>query len=283
MSSAQRILEYSDIPAEGDFETNTNFVISKGKIEFKDVFMRYRPNLPFSLSGLSFSIKPGHKIGIIGRTGAGKSSVLQVLFRLVNPAKGTILIDGIDYMTLGLHDLRKQMSVIPQSAVLFAASIRDNLDPFNLYSDNDLILALDEVKLKETIMQYEQGLSSEVGGDGINLSAGQRQLLCLARAILRKNKIIMMDEATANVDNETDRIIQETVKNKFNECTLLIIAHRIRTIIESDRIIVIDAGVCKEYGRPQNLFNENNSLFKNMIYHTGPEESEYLISKIKQS
>ncbi|OMJ75317.1 hypothetical protein SteCoe_25549 [Stentor coeruleus] len=283
MSSTQRLLEYADIPREGEFETGTGFQVTKGKIYFDNVYMKYRPNLPYSLAGLTFTVKAGHKVGVIGRTGAGKSSVLQVLFRLTNPEKGTIYIDGFDYMNLGLHDLRKQMSVIPQSAVLFSASLRDNLDPFHDYTDEEILKVLDEVQLKEIILEYEEGLNVEIRGEGLSLSAGQKQLLCLARAILRKNKIIMMDEATANVDNETDRIMQKTVKTKFDDCTLIVIAHRIRTIIESDRILVMDRGICKEYGRPKKLYDQEDSLFKHMVEQTGPEESAYLISKLSLS
>ena len=282
MSSAQRLLEYSDLTIEGELTSKEKFQITLGKIHFQNVFMRYRPNLPYSLSGLSFKIQPGHKVGIIGRTGAGKSSVLQVLFRLINPESGNIYLDGYDYMKMGLHELRNQMSVIPQSAVLFAASIRDNLDPFHMHDDEKILKTLDEVHLKDIVLDHDDGLNADVGGNGISLSAGQKQLLCLARAILRENKIIMMDEATANVDNETDRLIQETVKHKFHGCTLLVIAHRIRTIIKSDRIIVIDSGICKEYGTPIELYSQENSLFKNMIHHTGPEESQHLISKINK-
>ena len=283
MSSAQRLLEYSDIDPESGYILSENFELKRGEIKFENVFMRYRPTFPYSLQGLTFSIQPGHKVGIIGRTGAGKSSILQVLFRLVNPEKGTVYLDGVDYMKIGLQNLRKQLSVIPQTPVLFAASIRDNLDPFKLSTDEELIQALEEVQLKDIILEYENGLYTEVRGDGITLSAGQKQLLCLARVVIRKNKIIMMDEATANVDNETDRIIQETIKNKFENCTLLVIAHRIRTIIQSDKIIVVDSGKCKEYGTPFELYNIEDSLFRNMIYHTGPEESEYLVNCIKQN
>ena len=283
MSSAQRLLEYSDIDPESGYILSENFELKRGEIKFENVFMRYRPTFPYSLQGLTFSIQPGHKVGIIGRTGAGKSSILQVLFRLVNPEKGTVYLDGVDYMKIGLQNLRKQLSVIPQTPVLFAASIRDNLDPFKLSTDEELIQALEEVQLKDIILEYENGIYTEVKGDGIILSAGQKQLLCLARVVIRKNRIIMMDEATANVDNETDRIIQETIKNKFENCTLLVIAHRIRTIIQSDKIIVVDSGKCKEYGTPFELYNIEDSLFRNMIYHTGPEESEYLVNCIKQN
>ena len=141
---------------------------------------------------------------------------------------------------------------------------------------------LNEVKLKDFVLDYDMGLYTEIKGDGINFSAGQKQLLCLARAILRNNKIVMMDEATANVDNETDRVIQETVKRKFIGCSLLIIAHRLRTIINSDKIIVIDKGICKEYATPLELYNKDDSIFRSMIFHTGPEESQYLITEINK-
>ncbi|OMJ74362.1 hypothetical protein SteCoe_26717 [Stentor coeruleus] len=283
MASAQRLLEFSDLKYEGILEGNDKFIVSKGKIEFCEVSMRYRPNFDLALNKLSFTIDSGLKVGIIGRTGCGKSSILQVLFRLVNPESGTVYIDGQDYMKAGLHDLRGQMSVIPQSSMLFVGSVKDNLDPFHKHSDDELFKVLEEVKLKEYILEYDKGLDAEISGDGVSFSAGQRQLLCLARAILRNNKIVMMDEATANVDNETDRLIQETVKIKFNECTLLIIAHRLRTVIDSDRIIVVDKGSCKEFGKAHELYRKKKSLFKTMILNTGPEESEYLRSQLENN
>ena len=280
MTSAQRLLEFADLLPEGSLEEPVNFEIVEGKIKFEDVRMRYRPNLDLALAGLSCEITGSSKIGIIGRTGSGKSSILQVLFRLVNPESGTIFIDGQDYMCAGLHQLREQISVIPQSATLFVGSVRENLDPFHKYTDQEIVKALDEVKLREIILGYDYGLDEEVKSDGISLSAGQKQLLCLARAILRKNKIVMMDEATANVDNETDRLIQKTVKSKFQGCTLLIIAHRIRTVIDSDKILVVDKGICKEFGTPLELFNYEESIFRSIVYHAGPQESQYLISQI---
>ena len=280
MASAQRLLDYTDLPQEGVFTRPERFLIKEGHIQFDNVFMRYRPELPHSLSGLSFTVQAGHKVGIVGRTGAGKSSVLQVLFRLVNPESGSVLIDGRDYGDLGLHDLRKQMSVIPQSAILFSTTVRENLDPFREHTDLELNSVLEEFKLKEAIFEHVNGLDAEVSGKGVSLSAGQKQLLCLARAVLRQNKIIMMDEATANVDNETDRIIQKTVKLRFSGCTLLVIAHRIRTIIESDMIIVMDKGVCKEYGSPVELYGNQESLFRNLIQQSGVKESDYLVKKL---
>ena len=280
MASTQRLLEFADLLPEGDLEQPVDFAISQGAIRFEGVCMRYRPSLDLVLAGFSCEIEGGSKVGVVGRTGAGKSSILQVLFRLVNPESGTIYIDGMDYRGLGLHQLRGQMSVIPQSAVLFAATIRENLDPFHRYSDAEIAEALDEVRLKEVILDYDHGLSEEVKSDGVSLSAGQKQLLCLARAILRKNRIVMMDEATANVDNETDRLIQETVKGKFKGCTLIIIAHRLRTVIDSDKILVVDKGMCKEFASPLELYHKEESNFRSILYHTGPEESRYLIEQL---
>ena len=279
MASAQRLLEYADLPGEGCFTRPAVLQITHGNIQFRDVYMRYRHSLPHCLAGLNLEIQAGHKVGIIGRTGAGKSSILQVLFRLVNPESGTILIDGNDYMKMGLHDLRKQMSVIPQTAILFTASIRENLDPFLLHTDQELIETLKEFKLTDAIFEHGSGLGAELNGESISFSAGQKQLLCLARAVLRKNKIIMMDEATANVDNETDRIIQDVVKQKFKECTLLVIAHRIRTVIQSDEIIVMDKGICKEYGTPAGLYRNEHSLFRNLVEQSGVSETHLLRSK----
>ena len=280
MSSAERLMDLYTIPNEGVLETQNKFIITQGKIEFENVYMKYKQKLPYALAGLSFTIFPGSKVGIIGRTGAGKSSILQVLFRLVNPEKGMVYLDGFDYMEMGLHDLRRQMSVIPQSSMLFAASIKENIDPFNLYSDDEILKALSQVNLVNILSRHEKGIHTEIRGDEISFSAGEKQLLCLARVILRKNKIIVMDEATANVDNETDRIMQGVIAEEFKETTLLMIAHRIRTVIKSDFIMVIENGSCKEYGSPIDLYYKEASLFQEIVTSTGKEESKFLIQQI---
>ena len=280
MASPQRLFEYQSLEREGELDKNPNFKVSKGKIEVVNLYMRYRENYDYALKNLNFTIQPGMKTGVVGRTGAGKSSIMQVLFRLVNPTKGFIYIDGQDIMQAGLHDIRKQMSVIPQSAMLFISSLKDNLDPFHEHSDEEITKVLHKVRLGVLLEQLPEGLNSQINSKGLSLSAGQKQLVCLARAILRKNKIVMIDEATANVDSETDEFIQSQLMKRFKHSTLIIIAHRLRTIIESDWIIVMDEGATKEEGHPRDLVKKPNSQFLSMINHTGPEESQYLLSKL---
>lgn len=206
-----------------------------GKIEFKNVYLRYALLEPPVLKNLNFVVFPREKIGIVGRTGAGKSSLIQALFRLAN-VDGVIEIDKIDTSQIGLHDLRSKISIIPQEPFLFSGSLRRNLDPFDSYTDDPLWRALEEVELKEI------GLEAHINEGGSNLSVGQRQLVCLARAIVRNNPILVLDEATANVDPRTDELIQTTIRNKFEKCTVLTIAHRLNTVMDSDRILVMDAG-----------------------------------------
>ena len=207
----------------------------EGKIKFKNVSLRYAPLEPAVLKNLNFVIFPREKIGIVGRTGAGKSSLIQALFRLAD-VDGLIEIDEVDTSQIGLHDLRSKISIIPQEPFLFSGSLRRNLDPFDLYADEPLWRALEEVELKEL------GLKAYINEGGSNLSLGQRQLVCLARAIVKNNPILVLDEATANVDPRTDELIQTTIKRKFEKCTVLTIAHRLNTVMDSDRILVMDAG-----------------------------------------
>ncbi|XP_032678093.1 probable multidrug resistance-associated protein lethal(2)03659 isoform X2 [Odontomachus brunneus] len=274
MTSVERILEYSKVNSEPPLESTPDKKPKaewpqEGKVEFKNVWMRYAPLEPPVLKNLSFVIHPREKVGIVGRTGAGKSSLMQALFRLAD-VEGPIEIDGIDTSTIGLHDLRCKISIIPQEPFLFSGTLRRNLDPFDSYTDNVLWQALEEVELKE------MGLEAHVNEGGSNLSVGQRQLVCLARAIVRNNPILVLDEATANVDPRTDELIQRTIRRKFEKCTVLTIAHRLNTVMDSDRILLMDAGSAVEFDHPHLLLQKETSFLKSMVNETGKAMAEAL-------
>jgi ABC-type multidrug transport system fused ATPase/permease subunit len=267
MFSPQHLLEYKDLEPEKILSTKT-FKITQGSISFEDISLQYQPHLPLVLHNLNFSITPGEKIGIVGRTGSGKSSILQVLCRLTEPASGTVLIDGKDYKTLGLHDLRRQISIIPQSSVLFSTSLRDNFDPLGLFHDDEIWKVLKLVGLDQLVIS-ENGLNSPVGSEGIKFSAGQKQLVCIARAILVNNKIVLLDEATSNIDVQTDESIQKIIKSQFKDSTLIVIAHRLLTAADSDRILVMDEGKVVEFARPSDLIEKGSGHFFNLCESAG--------------
>ncbi|XP_044753452.1 multidrug resistance-associated protein 1-like isoform X2 [Coccinella septempunctata] len=268
----ERIKDYSELPQEAPWsitetEPETNWP-EKGSITFKDYSVRYRPGLDLVLDKINVEIKGGERIGIVGRTGAGKSSLTLCLFRIIESAGGKILIDDIDISKLGLHSLRSKITVIPQDAVLFSGSLRMNLDPYDKYTDKEIWSTLEHAQLKEFIAGTPDGLYYEVAEGGENFSIGQRQLICLSRALLRKTKLLILDEATAAVDLETDNFIQDTIRTQFKNCTVLTIAHRLNTIMDYDRIIVLDKGSIKEIDTPNNLIKQKG-IFYGMCKEAG--------------
>ncbi|XP_056882198.1 ATP-binding cassette sub-family C member 4-like [Takifugu flavidus] len=284
MTSVERVVEYTEVKSEASWNSQQEPPPdwpNKGQVTFSHVNMSYSPNGPLVLKDISFTLQPSEKVGVVGRTGAGKSSLVSALFRLVEP-EGNIFIDGVQTSKIGLHQLRQKMSIIPQDPVLFTDTLRKNLDPFNKHNNEDLWNALEEVQLRSVVEDLPGKLETVLAESGSNFSVGQRQLVCLARALLRKNRILIIDEATANVDPRTDELIQKTIRDKFRECTVLTIAHRLNTIIDSDRILVLDNGSIQEFDRPLSLLQIDGALNK-IVQQLGPAEAAALLEAAKQA
>ncbi|KFH71738.1 hypothetical protein MVEG_02033 [Podila verticillata NRRL 6337] len=265
-----------EAPAENPSTKPDKSWPQEGRIDFNHLVLRYRKDSPPVLKDVSFTINAKEKVGIVGRTGSGKSTLLVGLLRIVEAAEGTILIDGVDISTLGLKDLRTKVGIIPQEPVLFVGTIRSNLDPFGQYEDNAIWRALDAVHLGDKVKEMPLKLDSPVIEHGKNFSLGQRQLICIARSLVIGSKIIVLDEATASIDMVTDRLLQETIKINFADCTVLTIAHRLNTIIESDKVLVMDGGVVAEFGEPHKLLQDPNGIFAELVSHAGEAASKKL-------
>ncbi|ORX75046.1 P-loop containing nucleoside triphosphate hydrolase protein [Linderina pennispora] len=310
MNGVERVSQYLKLDQEASAQsTPENKPVSNwprtGDLEIEDLVVEYVPNVPV-LHGLSMSIKHGEKIGVVGRTGAGKSTLSLAFLRFIEAAKGRIVLDGVDISKIGLEDLRRNVTIIPQDPVLFNGTIRFNLDPFSEYPDEIVWDALHRAHLvrergsqtASTAISVFEGnaidsslermsgiftsLEAEIKENGQNLSLGQRQLVALARALVRRSRLIIMDEATASVDFDTDDRIQRTIRgSEFADSTLFCIAHRLRTIIDYDRVLVLDKGKVAEFDTPANLLNRQGSIFRSMCEKSG--EFEYLADAAKRA
>ncbi|KAK7496232.1 hypothetical protein BaRGS_00012642, partial [Batillaria attramentaria] len=278
--SVDRVKEYSEMEVEADWrkeETKPSPSWPQaGEVKVDDLAVRYREGMDLVLKSINVSIAPGEKVGIVGRTGAGKSSLTLALFRLIEPARGHVTIDDVNTRELGLHDLRSRLTILPQDPVIFAGSVRMNLDPFSRYTDQQLWEAVRHAHLTGFVDGLQDGLGHDCGEGGENLSVGQRQLLCLARTLLHKTHVLVLDEATAAVDMETDELIQRTIRSEFSECTVLTIAHRLNTVIDYDKILVLDKGEVNEFDTPVRLMQDPSSVFHGMAKSAG------LLSKLPE-
>jgi ATP-binding cassette, subfamily C (CFTR/MRP), member 4 len=281
MVSVERVLSFGKIEPEASLELDSDKSLNSswpnfGTVDVKDLSVRYRPSLPRALDGATFSVPSGSRIGIVGRTGSGKSTIVQTLFRLLEADHGSIEIDNVDISKVGLHRLRTSISVIPQVPTLFSGcTVRENLDLFNIHPDEAIQKALEDAHMSDVIAELPKGIHALVSEGGSNFSVGQRQLLCLARAILSKNKLLVLDEATASVDRRTDRMLQESLHESFSEATILAVAHRLDTVIEYDYILVLGQGKVIEFGSPADLLRSGGA-FSKMVDDTGEVTSRAL-------
>lgn len=277
-NAVERILYYTTLPSEGDLVQANDPPPTwpeKGQVNFKEVKLVYREGLPPVLKGVTFTVNPGEKVGIVGRTGAGKSSLLQALFRMVNVSGGSIEIDGVNIADIGLNILRSRLALVPQDNILFKGTLRDNIDPQKTRTDAELLSALRRAWLlprdgaQDPVAEAKFSLDSVVSDEGSNYSAGEKQLLALCRALVKNSRIIVLDEATSNVDVEMDARLQKTIQTEFSSSTLLCIAHRLNTIVYYDRVLVMDAGKVAEFDTPLNLFDREDSIFRSLCNEAG--------------
>ena len=281
MASLERLLEYLTLPQEAAHSLSSDpkpaAWPARGRIEFHDLVIRYRPELPPAIDGLSATVEGGAKAGIVGRTGAGKSSLILALFRLVEPSGGSISIDGVDVASLGLDRMRAAMTIIPQDPMLHKGSVKHNLDPFGVHTEEQMRGALRHTKLDEGM------LTAEVEKGGSNLSSGERQLLCFARALLQRRPILILDEATSNLDAASDARIQAVLRVEFDGTTLLTIAHRLLTVIDYDEILVMGSGKLVEHGPPATLLRADDGALATMVKALGESGAAELRAKAEEA
>ncbi|KAJ0044828.1 hypothetical protein Pint_03930 [Pistacia integerrima] len=267
--SVERILQYTCTPSEPPLVIEESRPYwcwpSYGEVYIRDLQVRYASHLPLVLRGLTCSFPGGMKTGIVGRTGSGKSTLIQTLFRIVEPAAGQIMIDGINISSIGLHDLRSRLSIIPQDPTMFEGTVRSNLDPLEEYTDEQIWEALDKCQLGDEVRKKEEKLDSKVTENGDNWSMGQRQLVCLGRVLLKKSKVLVLDEATASVDTATDNLIQQTLRLHFSDCTVITVAHRITSVIDSNMVLLLNHGLIEEYDSPWKLLGNKSSSFAQLV------------------
>ncbi|KAI3956943.1 hypothetical protein MKX01_000977 [Papaver californicum] len=268
--SVERILQYTCIPSEAPLVVEAHRPASdwpsRGKVTVHKLKIRYAPHFPLILDRVTCTFCGGMKTGIVGRTGSGKSTLVQTLFCIVEASAGKILIDGIDVSLVGLHDLRSRLSIIPQDPTMLGGTVQSNLDPLEEYTDDQIWEALDKCKLGDEVRKKVKKLDSPVAENGENWSMGQRQLVCLTRVLLKKSKILVLDEATSSVDTATDTLMQETLRQHFSDSTVIIIAHRITSVLNSDAVLVLDkVSQVGEYGSPKKLLENKSSWFAKLV------------------
>ncbi|XP_040992853.1 putative ABC transporter C family member 15 [Juglans microcarpa x Juglans regia] len=272
MISVERILQYSNITSEAPLVIEEsrppNNWPEVGTICFKNLQIRYAEHLPSVLKNINCTFPGRKKVGVVGRTGSGKSTLIQAIFRIVEPREGSIIIDNVDICKIGLHDLRSSLSIIPQDPAMFEGTVRANLDPLKQYSDYETWEALNKCQLGHLVRAKEEKLDSTVVENGENWSVGQRQLFCLGRALLKKSSILVLDEATASVDSATDGVIQKIISKEFKDRTVVTIAHRIHTVIDSDHVLVLSEGRIAEFDTPGKLLKRSESFFSKLIRST---------------
>jgi ABC-type multidrug transport system fused ATPase/permease subunit len=265
MIEYERCLGYttilSEAPLKMDIDDSLGNWPSNGKIEFINYSVKYRPDTEIVLKNISCLIKGKEKVGIVGRTGSGKSTITLCLFRILEAVEGKILIDDVDISTIGLDKLRSNLTIIPQDPALMEGTLRYNIDPLNKSNAFDILKVMKSIGFDYIVKRNNLGLNQEIAEGGSNLSVGEKQLICITRAILRKSKIIVMDEATASIDYKTEELIQKAINEILDSSTFITIAHRIKTILNYDRIIVLDKGQIVDFDTPDNLINNKNGLF----------------------